>query len=77
MEWVVILGPNNLLREAARIQPDADGRWGVESLAPGRYRIVLNGGGEHVIESDPRFATVQVMQDEVMEAPAFHVRRVR
>ena len=77
VEWVVILGPNNLLREAARIQPEEDGRWGVESLPPGRYRIVLNGGGGHVIESDPRFATVQVVQDEVMEAPVFHVRRVR
>ncbi len=77
VEWVVILGPNNILREATRIQPDADGRWGVESLPPGRYRIVLDGGSSHVIESDPRFATVQVVQDEAMEAPAFLVRRAR
>ncbi len=77
VEWVIILGPNSILREATRIQPDADGRWGVESLPPGRYRIVLDGGGSHVIESDPRFATVQVVQDETMEAPAFQVRRVR
>ncbi len=77
VESVLILGPNNILREAARVRPDADGRWGVAALPPGRYRIVLDGGGGHVIVSEPRFAAIQVIEGEAVEAPPFDVQRIR
>lgn len=77
VEWVVILGPNNILREATRVRPGADGAWGVDALAPGRYRIVLDAGGGHALVSSPRFLTVEVAEGETVQAPPFDVQRVR
>lgn len=77
VESVLILGPNNILREAARVQPGDDGRWGIGSLQPGRYRVVLDGGGGQAILSEPRFATIQVIEGEALEVPPFEAQRVR
>ena len=77
VRWVLVLGPNNILREATRVRPDAGGRWGVESLPAGRYRLVLDGGGERVIEAEPRFATIQVTDGEPLEVPPFDAQRAR
>lgn len=60
VEAVVLLGPDNILREAARVQPDQDGTWGVDGLEPGRYRIQLDGGGDRVLVAKPRFLMVDV-----------------
>jgi hypothetical protein len=73
---VVLLGPNNLLREAARVVPEPDGSWRASGLAPGRYRIQLDGGGGRVLVSEPSFAVVDVGEAGAgIEAPTFHVRR--
>jgi hypothetical protein len=77
VEWVLLLGPDNILREAARVRPGTDGHWGVASLPSGRYRVVLDGGGGHVLVSEPRFATIQVIEGETTKAPSFDVQRVR
>ncbi|MBD3867452.1 MAG: hypothetical protein IFK94_04920 [Acidobacteria bacterium] len=77
VESVLVLGPNSILREATRVRPGDDGRWGIGSLAPGRYRLVLDGGGGHVIVSEPRFATIQVVEGEAQEVPPFDAQRVR
>jgi hypothetical protein len=77
VESVLILGPNNILREAARVRPGRDGRWGIDSLPPGRYRIVLDAGGGNAIVSEPRFATIQVVEGEALEVPPFEAQQVR
>jgi hypothetical protein len=60
---VVLFGPDNLLREAKRVAPEADGRWWAGELEPGRYRIQLDGGGGRVVVSEPRFIDVVVLAD--------------
>lgn len=60
VQAVVLLGPDNILREAARVQPDQDGTWRVDGLDPGRYRIQLDGGGDRVLVTEPRFLMVDV-----------------
>jgi hypothetical protein len=57
---VVLFGPDNLLREAGRARPDAEGRFEVSGLAPGRYRVQLDGGGNRVLITAPRFRTVEI-----------------
>jgi len=57
---VVALGPDNLLREAARVAPDDDGHWVLRGLEPGRYRIQLDGGGTRVLITQPPFRHVKL-----------------
>ncbi|NIL99476.1 MAG: hypothetical protein GTN89_00585 [Acidobacteria bacterium] len=74
VEAVVLLGPDNILREAARIRPAADGSWAVDDLTPGRYRIQLDGGGDRVLVAEPRFLMVDVSETP---ARAPQIRAVR
>lgn len=60
---VVVFGPDNLLREAARVRPAADGRYEVTNLTPGRYGIQLSGGSNRVLVTEPPFLTVEVSAD--------------
>jgi hypothetical protein len=60
---VVFFGPDNILREATRAAPEPDGRWQVDRLPSGRYRVVLDGGGGRVLLTDPRFRVVDVETD--------------
>jgi hypothetical protein len=71
---IVLLGPDNILLEAARLRPDEQGRWGIEHLAPGRYRVQVDGGGDRVLVADPRFVIVEV-GTEPKEAPEITIRR--
>lgn len=58
---VVVLGPDSMLREAARVAPASDGRWSVSGLSPGRYRVQLSGEAGAVVLSDPPYAVVEVV----------------
>jgi hypothetical protein len=60
---VVLLGPDNLLREAARLEPDPGGRFEISGLAAGRYTIQLDAGGGRVLSSEPPFHTVVLPGD--------------
>jgi hypothetical protein len=71
---VVLLGPDNILEEAARLRPDEEGRWGIERLAPGRYRVQVDGGGGRVLVADPRLVLVEV-GIEPTEAPEIRIVR--
>jgi hypothetical protein len=57
----VLLGPDNLLREARRVAPAADGRYEFDGLARGRYRVVLDGGGQRVLVSEPQFHSIDLV----------------
>ncbi len=57
---VVFLGPDNLLREAARIRADSAGRWQASGLAAGRYRVQLDAGGARALITDPPFRTLEI-----------------
>jgi hypothetical protein len=74
---VVLLGPDNILREAARIAPGADGAWQAGSLDPGIYRVVLDGGGGVVLATDPPFRVVEVEAGVRKRLPPIRVLRAR
>jgi hypothetical protein len=57
---VVLLGPDNILREARRVTLDPDGIWEATDLAPGSYRVMLDGGGGVVVVSSPPFRQTAV-----------------
>jgi len=63
---VVALGPDSLLREAARVAPGDDRRWVIRGLAPGRYRIQLDGGGTRALITQPPFRHVEVTDEETI-----------
>jgi hypothetical protein len=72
---VVLLGPDNITREATRVEPGADGSWVAVDLAPGRYRVVLDGGGDRVLASDPAFRQSRVVAGIRVEVPEIEVLR--
>lgn len=72
---VVVFGPDNLLHEAARVTPLADGTWLIESLPPGRYRVVVDGGGERVLVTEPRFHMVDIGRGGAVPAIDFAILR--
>jgi hypothetical protein len=65
---VVILGPDSILREALRVAPGEDGRWSADGLAPGRYRVQLDGGGARVIVAQPPFLLLEIHPGESIDA---------
>jgi hypothetical protein len=70
------LGPDNVLREAARVRPDAGGSYRFEGLTPGTYRIVVLGVGGRVIICEPPYLTVRLDGSQPVTAPELHAVRV-
>ena len=74
---IVLLGPDNVLHEAARVIPDELGRFRASSLVPGAYRIVAAGKGGRVLICDPPFITIRVGSNGAVEAPVLKVLRAQ
>jgi hypothetical protein len=72
---VIVLGPDTLLREAARVAPARDGSWFVDGLLPGRYRVQLDGGAR-VLGSAPAFVGIDVHPSTGPHVATFEVLRV-
>ena len=72
---VVLFGPDNILREAARAVPSAVGRWEVHGLEPGRYRVQLDGGGSRVLVTEPRFRMITIDPPQSLPSVDFRVLR--
>jgi hypothetical protein len=70
---VVALGPDNVLKEAARIAPDVAGRFAFRGLPAGTYRLVAAGSNGRVLVCDPPFVTIRVGSGASTEAPALSV----
>ncbi len=75
VDAIVFLGPDNVLREAARVVPDGDGRFRTSPLPAGGYRIVAAGQGGHVLICDPPFIAIRVDSNGAVEAPMLNVLR--
>jgi hypothetical protein len=69
------LGPDNVLKEAARTRPDG-GSYRFEGLAPGTYRIVAVGVGGRVVICDPPYLTVRLDGSQPVSAPELRAVRV-
>jgi hypothetical protein len=72
---VVALGPDNVLREAARVAPAADGSFRFEGLAPGAYRLVASGAAGRVVLCDPPFLTVRLQGSQPVTVPEWRAIR--
>jgi hypothetical protein len=77
VQWVVLLGPDNLIREAKRVKPEKGGSWNCDGLEPGNYRIVLDAGGSRVAVSSPPFRMVLVEAGRRIDVKPFEVVSVR
>jgi hypothetical protein len=75
VETMVALGPDNVLKEAARAAPDAAGRFVFTGLPPGAYRIVAAGKGGRVLVCDPPYVTIRLGPAGSAEAPALSVQK--
>ena len=69
------LGPDNILKEAARVPPSPDGRWRIDGLPPGSYRVVALGEGGRVLICDPPYLSAKVGPEAGTESPVMHVLR--
>jgi hypothetical protein len=74
---IVFLGPDNVLREAARAIPDEKGRFVASALPPGAYRIVAAGKAGRVLICEPPFTTIRVDSNGAVEAPVLKVLRAQ
>jgi hypothetical protein len=72
---VVVFGPDNILKEAARVAPDGAGRYTVRGLRIGSYRIVAAGENGGVLVCTPPYVTVKVSSGAALEAEALDVLR--
>jgi hypothetical protein len=70
---VLLLGPDNILREAQRVQPGSDGWWWADGLQPGRYRVQLDGGGETVLLTQPPFILLDIQAGKPVRAAEIRV----
>jgi hypothetical protein len=77
VEAVVLLGPDNILHEAARAIPDDQGRYAFHALAPGAYRIIAAGKGGRVLICEPPFITIRVSSNGAVEASVLNVIRAQ
>ncbi|RMG45596.1 MAG: carboxypeptidase regulatory-like domain-containing protein [Acidobacteria bacterium] len=77
---VVLVGPDDILREWARLAPDpaGPGRAGfrAEGLPPGRYRVMIFGPGGASLDVRPEVADVRVGPGETVRL-RFEVRGLR
>ena len=60
VQVVLVFGPDSIIREQARIVPEADGTWRAPLPPPGTYRVLPVGAGARPLRSEPHFQTVQV-----------------
>ena len=74
---MVLYGPNNILREAARVSASDDGSWTADGLEPGRYRLQLDGGGQRVLVTRPPFLLLDVELGQALRAPEIEVTATR
>ncbi len=74
---IVFLGPDNVLREAARAVPDPAGRFSVSALQPGAYRLVAAGRGGRVLVCRPPYIAIRVGPNSAVEAPELTVLRAQ
>jgi len=76
VDYVLALGPDNVLREAGRVRPAPDGTYRFDGLEPGTYRIVAAGPGGRVIICKPPYLTVRLDGSQPVAVPALRAVRV-
>ena len=60
MKEVVFYGPNSILKEKARVVPQADGSFSLPLPPPGKYRILLTGTGGAQLSYSPAYYQIEV-----------------
>jgi len=73
---IVALGPDNVLKEAARAVPAGDGSFRFDGLAPGNYRLVASGASGRVVLCEPPYLSVRLDGSQPVTAPEWRAIRV-
>ncbi|HYV85775.1 MAG TPA: hypothetical protein VFB49_07695 [Patescibacteria group bacterium] len=71
---VVLYGPNNILKEFARVRPGADGTWSVPLPPAGAYRVLLVGDGSTPLPVKPGYIALKVVEGAGQSGLDFEVR---
>ncbi|HYV19584.1 MAG TPA: hypothetical protein VFC25_11225 [Verrucomicrobiae bacterium] len=74
VKTIVLYGPDNILKEATRVELQPDGTWSLPLPAPGHYRIVAISDGSTPIPVVPSFRTVNVRAGIAESGIDFEVR---
>jgi hypothetical protein len=59
---IVLFGPNNILKEYARVRPEADGSWSAPLPPAGAYRVLVVGDGSTPLPVKPGYIALKVVE---------------
>ena len=59
---IVLYGPNNILKEYARVRPESDGSWRAPLPPAGAYRVMAVGDGSTPLPVKPGYIAVKVVE---------------
>ena len=71
---VVLYGPNNILKEYARVRPEADGSWSAPLPPAGAYRVLIVGDGSTPLPVKPGYIALKVVEGVGQSGLDFEVR---
>jgi hypothetical protein len=72
---VVLYGPNNILKEFARVRPEADGSWTASLPPAGAYRVLLVGDGSTPLPVKPGYIALKVVDGAGQSGLDFEVQK--
>jgi hypothetical protein len=59
---IVLYGPNNILKEYARVKPGADGSWSAPLPPAGAYRVMAVGDGSTPLPVKPGYIALKIVE---------------
>jgi hypothetical protein len=71
---IVLYGPNNILKEYARVQPEADGSWSAPLPPAGAYRVMAMGDGSTPLPIKPGYIALKVVEGVGQSGLDFEVK---
>jgi hypothetical protein len=71
---IVLYGPNNILKEYARVRPEPDGSWKAPQPPAGAYRVMVVGDGSTPLPVKPGYIAVKVVEGVGQSGLDFEVK---
>jgi hypothetical protein len=71
---IVLYGPNNILKEYARVRPEADGSWSAPLPPAGAYRMMAVGDGSTPLPVKPGYIALKVVEGVGQSGLDFEVK---
>ena len=74
VRFIVLYGPNNILKEYARVHPESDGSWTAPLPPAGTYRVMAVGDGSTPLPVSPGYIAVKVVEGVGQSGLDFEVK---